>query len=68
MWVGVGNGAPLQYSGLESSRSRRAWQATYHPLGHELVKTEHTHQKLKQTFFNSVTPLLISTLWKYIHM
>ena len=27
---GVGNGNPFQYSGLENSVDRRAWQATVH--------------------------------------
>ena len=27
-WVGEGNGNPLQYSCLENSTDRRAWQAT----------------------------------------
>ena len=37
---GVGNGTPLQYSCLENSMGRGAWQATV-PWGHkELDKTE----------------------------
>ena len=28
---GEGNGYPLQYSGLENSRDREAWEATYNP-------------------------------------
>ena len=28
---GEGNGYPLQYSGLENSRDREAWQTTYSP-------------------------------------
>ena len=27
---GVGNGSPLQYSGLENSMDRGAWQGTVH--------------------------------------
>ena len=30
---GVGNGYPLQYSCLENSMDREAWQATYSPRG-----------------------------------
>ena len=29
-YPGVGNGYPLQYSCLENSMNRRAWQATVH--------------------------------------
>ena len=32
---GVGNGYPLQYSGLENSMDREAWQATQSPWGHK---------------------------------
>ena len=28
---GEGNGYPLQYSGLENSRDREAWEVTYNP-------------------------------------
>ena len=39
---GEGNGNPLQYSCLENSMDRGAWQAS--PWGHkELDTTEHTH-------------------------
>ena len=37
---GVGNGNPLQYSCLENSRDRRAWQATVHMVA-ESDTTEH---------------------------
>ena len=53
MRVGVGNGTPLQYSGLESSRGRRAWQAIYSPWGHEFVTAEHTHKNLKHRYFST---------------
>ena len=29
---GVGNGNPLQYSGLENSMDREAWRATVHGI------------------------------------
>jgi len=29
---GVGNGNPLQYSGLDNSMDREAWQATVHEV------------------------------------
>ena len=32
---GEGNGNPVQYSCLENSVDRGAWQATYSPWGHE---------------------------------
>ena len=32
---GEGNGKPLQYSCLENSMSRGAWQAMYSPWGHK---------------------------------
>ena len=31
-YTGVGNGTPLQYSCLENSMDRRAWQATVHEV------------------------------------
>ena len=39
---GVGNGNPLQYSCLENSMDRRAWQATFHGVIESDV-AEHTH-------------------------
>ena len=45
---GVGNGNPLQYSCLENSMDRGAWQATVQSVslrGHkELKTTEYTHK------------------------
>ena len=37
---GEGNGYPRQYSGLENSMDRGAWQATVHGITKELDKTE----------------------------
>ena len=37
---GEGNDYPLQYSGLENSMDRRAWQATVHGGSKELDMTE----------------------------
>ena len=37
---GEGTGHPLQYSGLENSVDRGAWQATVHGVAKELDKTE----------------------------
>ena len=37
---GGGNGSPLQYSCLENSRDRKAWQATVHGDRKESGKTE----------------------------
>ena len=39
---GEGNGYPLQYSWLENSRDRGAWQATGHGVTHESDTTERT--------------------------
>ena len=38
---GLGNGNPLQYSYLENSMGRGAWQATVHKNCKELDTTEH---------------------------
>ena len=35
----AGNGNPLQYSCLETSMDRGAWQATYSPWGHKELDT-----------------------------
>ena len=40
---GGGNGNPLQYSCLENSMDRGAWQATVQIAGHILVYKPHTH-------------------------
>ena len=40
---GVGNDNPLQYSCLEKSMDRGAWQATIHRVA-ELETTEHVEQ------------------------
>ena len=42
---GVGNGNPLQYSGLENSMGRGAWWATVHGVTKELdmIECAHTH-------------------------
>ena len=36
---GVGNGNPLQYSGLENLMDREVWQATVHGVKKESDKT-----------------------------
>ena len=41
---GEGNSYPLQYSGLENSMDRGAWQATVHGVA-ELDMTEHIGQE-----------------------
>ena len=48
---GVGNGNPLQYSCLENSKDRGAWQATVHRVadrhtGHAHIH-RHTHRNLR---------------------
>ena len=58
----VGNGNPLQYSCLENSMNRRAWQATVQWSHKELVMSElarnthththtHTHTLIAWSFF-----------------
>ena len=43
-YPGVGNSNPLQYSFLENSTDRRAWQLGYNPQGCKQSDiTEHTH-------------------------
>ena len=41
---GEGNGNPCQYSFLENSMDREAWQATVRGIA-ELGTTEHTHRQ-----------------------
>ena len=41
---GEGNGNPLQYSSLENSMDREAWQATIRGIA-ELGTTEHTQRQ-----------------------
>ena len=40
---GEGNGNLLQYSCLENSMDREAWQVTIHGVTKELDMTEHSH-------------------------
>ena len=42
-FLGVGNGNPLQYSCLENSMGRGAWQATVHGGPKESDMTDYTH-------------------------
>ena len=62
---GVGNGNPLQYSGLENSMGRGAWWATVHGVTKELDMTErartHTH-----THTHKDQHILISSSWDSI--
>ena len=46
----VGNGNPLQYSCLENSMDKGAWQATAHGVTKELDTTEHTQQDRPSVF------------------
>ena len=41
---GVGNGNPLQYSSMENSMDREAWQGTVHGIA-ELGTPEHTSRQ-----------------------
>ena len=47
---GIGNDNPLQYSYLENSRDRGAWQATVHGVAKRWIQLsdQHTSKKLKQ--------------------
>ena len=40
---GAGNGNPFQYSCLENSVDRGAWQATFYGVARKLDTTEYTH-------------------------
>ena len=63
---GRGNGKPLQYSYLENSMDRGAWQATVHRVA-ESDMTEYTHTVSSQTLSTSLQitiPPFPSTLWK----
>ena len=44
---GAGNGTPLQYSCLENSMDRGAWQSTVHGVAKELAMTKHTHAHMQ---------------------
>ena len=60
---GEGNGYPLQYSFLENSMDRGAWQATAHEVGKNrtwLSTRVHTHTHTHtHKYFKSLFPLLI---------
>ena len=60
---GEGNGNPLQYSCLENSMERRAWQATVHGVAKSWNTTEHTHTSPQRSpVSRSSHSLLILTL------
>ena len=40
---GEGNGYPLQYSGLENSMDRGAWQATFHGVAKSWTRLSDFH-------------------------
>ena len=44
---GEGNGYPLQYSGLENSMDRGAWQATVHGVSKSLTQLSNFHFNYK---------------------
>ena len=47
--LGEGNSYPLQYSGLENSMDRGAWQATVHRVTKSLTQLSHFHfQKMTE--------------------
>ena len=46
---GEGNGKLLQYSCLEKSMDREAWQATVHGVTKESDTKEHTHKDVLKT-------------------
>ena len=41
---GVGNGYPLQYSGLENSMNREAWQVTIHGVEKSWTRLSDQHR------------------------
>ena len=45
----VGNGNPLQYSCLENSMNRGAWQATVYGITKQLLFTQSSHLEVKVT-------------------
>ena len=50
-YPGRGNGNPLQYSYLENSMNRGAWQATVQGIAKESDTIEHTHTHLVEFTF-----------------
>ena len=53
---GGGNGNPLQYSCLENSMDRAAWQATVHEVFKELDTTQHIHAQTHRVYHAKNTP------------
>ena len=60
---GEGNGNPLQYSCLEKSIDRGAWQATVHAVA-QLDMTEHTHT----IHFNNNSSFTEHLLWPRLEL
>ena len=60
---GGGNGNPLQYSCLENSMDRRAWQA----IVHESTKSQDTTEQLSMlTVITSEVNFFISSILKFL--
>ena len=56
---GEGNGYPLQYSGLENSMDRGAWQATVHGIANSWTQLSDPH------FFINTVYVNINIVYKY---
>ena len=50
---GGGNGSPLQYSYLENSMNRGAWQATVHGFGKETWLSRHALYRIYTTIYKT---------------
>ena len=48
--TGEGNGYPLQYSGLENSKDRGAWQATIHGIAKRRMRLSDFHFSLSKKY------------------
>ena len=60
---GEGNVYPLQYSGLENSMDRVAWQATVHGIVKSQTQLSNFFSFLLRTIVNNSVELLAHVLW-----
>ena len=58
--LGVGNGTPPQYSCLENSMGRGAWQATVHGAANSWTQlSTHTHSIIRKLIFKIHWPTAV---------
>ena len=58
-----GNGNPLQYSSLENSMNREAWQATVHGVGKEVDTTSRLNNNISEA---KILPYFVFSIFFFL--